>query len=196
MIFSSLSMRARMGLLLLGLAGLINLGLAHHRTKMRVVTHGLKRVLPLVHENVRLLTETQGLLRELGRREGREQAREREIDCELMVLQTKVRILEQLQARTGELPGWLGSLLIAFIGLPGLKMTYMEMRQRQLGWLARLEKLQIFPERACEEWLGDLYEARWSWHQQGLPLWVIKLRVLGWIIQLVGVRIVFSIIST
>jgi len=49
--------------------------------------------------------------------------------------------------------------------------------------------LHVVPASLREEWLGDLAEACWQWHQRGYARWSIRLWTLGWLLQLVETRV-------
>ena len=62
----------------------------------------------------------------------------------------------------------------------------LRMLMEEMGW--HLSSLTHFlPERWREEWIGDFYEARSQWQQpqQGFSRLSIRMRALGWVIQLV-----------
>jgi hypothetical protein len=66
------------------------------------------------------------------------------------------------------------------------RMRWGQAEQQQIRRLPAVRKNTIITllsrflqERACSEWVGDLYEIRTQWQKQGLTPWGINLRTLG-----------------
>jgi hypothetical protein len=82
--------------------------------------------------------------------------------------------------------GW--ALEMLAIGLLGIVNTWVYLVLAQSASVTQKNLIitvlaRFLCERACTEWVGDLYEMRATWREQELSSWMIHIRTLGAALQ-------------